>query len=35
MSPTGYATLDWYETADAESEGELDYSAVVATIARP
>jgi 3-hydroxyisobutyrate dehydrogenase len=28
-------TLDWYETADAEGAGDLDYSAVVATIARP
>ena len=28
-------TLDWYETADAEGAGALDYSAVVATIARP
>jgi len=28
-------TLDWFETADAEGAGDLDYSAVVATIARP
>jgi 3-hydroxyisobutyrate dehydrogenase-like beta-hydroxyacid dehydrogenase len=28
-------TLGWYETADAEGAGDLDYSAVVATIARP
>ena len=28
-------TLDWYETAGAEGAGDLDYSAVVATIARP
>ena len=27
-------TLDWYETADAEGAGDLDYSAVVATITR-
>jgi 3-hydroxyisobutyrate dehydrogenase-like beta-hydroxyacid dehydrogenase len=28
-------TLDWYETADADGAGDLDYSAVVATIAPP
>jgi len=28
-------TLEWFETADADGAGGLDYSAVVATIARP